>query len=116
MPTLKLSLSVDLNSLLRLSSGGIAQYPPSELATLADWCWDRGETTGDARYCSLSRSLTHIAKLFEDDQGVPGGLINALDQLLSSRVSGILEADTAEIGASLARSLREEIVLELLAQ
>src|SRR5579883_325487 len=104
---------MDHSSLRRLADEGIAAFPPLALPDLAAWCWDIGETTGDARYCSLSRSIGQIEELFEPVEAVPQNLVRHLDGLLARTVGDILQADSAEAGSILARSLREDISLTI---
>jgi hypothetical protein len=96
-----------------LASGGVAKGPPSILDELVPWCWDRGETTGDARYCSLSRSLGIIQNTF-DEQGESGGVssrfLRRVDEIITRNLSAVLDAETPEEGALLARSLRMSIL------
>jgi hypothetical protein len=101
---------MDRETLLRLADRGISAFPPSELHALADWCWDFGESTGDARYSSLSRSFDAIGESFDLHGAVESATVHELDIHLKRSVPQILDADTAELGAHLARSLRESIV------
>ncbi len=96
-------------SLQKLAAAGIPQFPPAELATLFDWCWDYGESTGDARYCSLSRSIQVINELFEPYGAVPTELINSLDGVLAARLVTVISAPSPEAGSKLAKALRQEI-------
>jgi len=100
---------LDLHSLRRLASEGIGGLPPSALGDLADWCWDYGEATGDARYCSLWRALRPIADTFEADDAVPTESVNRFDAVLNQRLDDVLDAETAESGSMLARSMREQL-------
>lgn len=103
---------MDQNSLRRLAETGIREFPPGDLAHLADWCWDFGEATGDARYCSLSRSFGMIADLFESHGAAPLDLVLALDELVQSRIGPILDAETAADGSYLARLFREDVAAQ----
>src|SRR5690349_2206264 len=105
------SRSVDRQSLLRLANAGIAAYPPSQLRLLADWCWDHGEATGDARYCSLWRLLDVIAEMFEEHGAVSSDLIASIDASLEANIPRVLQAAPPASGAQLARELRQEIFL-----
>ena len=101
---------MDQHSLRRLAKGGIARFPPADLGPLADWCWDYGEATGDARYCSLWRALHPIAEAFDDRGALPTELVNHFDAVLNELLDGVLDAETAESGSMLARSLREQLL------
>jgi hypothetical protein len=90
---------MDQSSLHRLAKQGLRQLPPSSLPDLAEWCWDSGETSGDARYCSLSRTLNLIWGTFEPHGAASRELVDALDQLLSTQLTAVIQADTAELGA-----------------
>jgi hypothetical protein len=56
---------MDLEDIRRLATGGIGAFPPTALPTAAAWLWDYGEATGDARYCSLSRTIEMITAAFD---------------------------------------------------
>jgi len=102
---------VDQNSLRQLAEQGIGSFPPIRLGDLSAWCWDFGEVTGDARFCSLSRALCVIVDLFDlHSEQVPSVLVEQLDVLLKQSISAILDAETAERGSLLSRQLREAIV------
>jgi hypothetical protein len=99
---------MDHQSLQRLANTGIRSFPPDKLNDIVEWCWDYGETTGDARYCSTARALSMLAELFDNDEGgVDATLVEELDTVLCQHIPGILAADSAEHGAQLARHLRE---------
>ena len=97
------------DALLRLADSGIAAFPPVELHHLADWCWDFGESTGDARYSSLARSIYIIADLFDLNGAAETATVRQLDTVLNRSIGEILEAESAELGAHLARTMRESI-------
>jgi hypothetical protein len=78
---------MDQRSLQRLTDGGIATYPPAQLGHLAEWCWDFGEATGDARYCSLSRTVWVLADLWKHHDGVATSLVADLDALPGIRLA-----------------------------
>src|SRR5215217_1232461 len=88
--TSELSRWVDQASLRRLAEQGLAPFPPAAIGSLADWCWDMGETTGDARYCSLWRALSWIGDLFDDTCGVPTAAVERLDMTLREWIPAIL--------------------------
>jgi hypothetical protein len=78
------------------------------LRNLADYCWDYGEASGDARYCSLWRTLDQIVEVFEDDGYMQTRTLDRVDQALKRYLPDVLSAPTAEEGALCARRLREE--------
>jgi hypothetical protein len=82
----------------------------SRLRDIAEYCWDKGETTGDGRYCSLWRSLDTIADALEQSGALPSSTIQYIDEVLKRRLPSILQANTPEIGALLARAMREELL------
>jgi hypothetical protein len=91
---------------------GVRALPPDLLDTLAPWCWDWGETTGDARFCSLSRSLQILADTFDkrgESGGPPAPFVDQVDDLLRADVPSVLDATSAEEGSLLARALRQEL-------
>lgn len=100
---------MDRNSLLRLANDGIARFPPADLQTLADWCWDYGEATGDARYCSLWRCLDLLAERFAQFEALAAEDVSFYDGLLRACMADILDASESALAASLARQLREQM-------
>lgn len=101
---------MELRWLLRLAEHGITKFPPSELSTLEAWCWDYSEASGDARYCSLARSISLLSDLFEITSGqVSADLIVNLDGVLREQLPSVLRAANPQDGALLARQLREGI-------
>jgi hypothetical protein len=102
---------LDEAELERLVELGVrALLPVERLRTVADYCWDRGETTGDARYCSLSKTFGYIVKLLEDYGAIEARTLDSVDRALQRDLGAVLAADTAEAGALLGRSLREEVL------
>lgn len=105
---------MDSQSLLRLADKGLAAYPPAELSTLADWCWDIGESTGDARYSSLWRSLDLISDLFAEHGALPTGMVARLDEALHYWMPKIIGAADASEGSQFARLMREDLARAIL--
>jgi hypothetical protein len=96
---------MDENSLRRLANG----FPDLDaLENLWLWCWDRGETTGQARYCSVSRSLEMIHRAWEDQGELPHRVGTALRQAFNEAIPLILD-ETPESGSLFARTLRETV-------
>ena len=54
------SSELDQSSLRRLAEQGLAAFPSFRLRDAADWCWECGGSTGDARWCLLSRTLERL--------------------------------------------------------
>lgn len=109
------SAEMNQDSLLRLAGLGIGAFPPSRLHEQASWCWDLGERTGDARYCSLSSCLDNIAALFGDmaDGQAPTDLVLRLDRLLYAHLQAVLSAPAGREAGMLARYLRLRIAREI---
>lgn len=103
---------MDQHSLRRLADEGLAAFPPHGLRTAADHCWDVCETTGDARYCSLWRTLDLLALPFEDEGGPSPAVdvIDRIDDVLRGQLRGVLDAPSAEAGSLLGRRLREDVL------
>lgn len=104
---------MDHSSLATLAKSGLSAFPPSKIGDLASWCWDIGEATGDARYCSLARTMGLIDDLFEEFGAVGIALIGDIDRLLSDQLPAVIEAETAEEGSRLARILREQVLIAI---
>jgi hypothetical protein len=105
-----------LIELRELAEQGFSAVRPSELGQVGERAWDHGETSGDARYCSLGRTvlLIHEWWVEHDEQGgVPVSVASALEALLMSRLPGILNAPLASDAAPLARTLREDVEAHL---
>lgn len=101
---------MDVDDIRRLATTGLAAFPPTALESAADWLWDYGEATGDARYCSLSKAIGTIAVAFEDRYGsLPSPVIAALDDILSERLVDVLSASSPADGSRLARLTREAV-------
>lgn len=102
---------MDEATLSRLGEVGVRDLPPKRLAGLIQFCWDRCEITGDARYCVIARALRPIADLFDEaeESGGVGMDLSGIDNEIRSRLPDILQEPNAEAASLLARSLREEI-------
>src|SRR4051794_19499987 len=99
---------MDEATLRRLAEVGITRLPAERLTDLVSWCWDRGETTGNAWYCSLARMLKPIDEVLvhEDEHGaLPAGLAE-IDAAIRDRLPAVLDADDPILAALLARELR----------
>lgn len=105
---------MDEAELERLAEQGLTALLPLErLRTAAEYCWDRGETTGDARYCSLWRTISYVVENFEEFEAMETRTFNTVDCAFQRHLTGILRAATPEEGALLGRSLREEVLARL---
>ena len=105
---------MDESELERLSEDGLAAMLPLErLRAVAEYCWDRGETTGDARYCSLWKTISYVVEDFEDFEALETGTFNSVDYAFRRHLGAVLRAATSEEGALLARSFREEVQARL---
>lgn len=101
---------MDLEQIRRLAAGGVAAYPPTALPSAAAWLWDFGEATGEARYCSVSRSLEMISAAFDANYEVlPSVVLADLDRILATQLPDVLGAALAPDGSTFARLMREAI-------
>lgn len=99
---------VDLEDIRRLAGSGIEAFPITSLETAADWLWDYAEATGDARYCSLSRTVAMIWAEYEDhSEQIAMATLGALDEALAAGIIDVLNQPSAADGALVARQLRE---------
>lgn len=87
--------------------------PVEQLRDVAEYCRDRCETTGDARYCLLGETIGFIVELFGDYGAMENRTINDLSHVLKRRLGDVLRAETVETGVLLARNLREEVLASL---
>ena len=100
--------SVDLEDIRRLARGGIEAFPITSLQTAADWLWDYAEATGDARYCSLSRTVAMIWSEYEDhSEQIAMSTVDTLNEALEAGIIDVLNQPSATDGALIARQLRE---------
>ena len=105
---------MDQSELERLSEQGVAALLPLErLRAVAEYCWDRGETTGDARYCSLWMTISRVVEVFEEFGAMEIRILNSIDYAFRRHLRAVLHAATIEEGALLARSFREEVQARL---
>jgi hypothetical protein len=101
---------MDLEDIRRLATGGIGAFPPTALPTAAAWLWDYGEATGDARYCSLSRTIEMITAAFDANyEGLGNAILNEVDGVLATRMPDALGAELPSDGSTLARLMREAV-------
>lgn len=107
-------IPLDETQLKRLAKHGLtALLPVSHVQDIAEYCWDRGETTGDARYCSLWRSLDVVIQAFESHGYLPAETVRNLDDILMRYLPDVIDAQTAEQGALLARAMREQVIVSI---
>jgi hypothetical protein len=100
---------LELNSLLRLADQGIQSLLPDDLRRLADWCWDYGEATGDARYCSLWKALDRVVEAFTDQGHVTNEKLEHLNLVLARDLPGIVSEKDPASASMQARSMREAL-------
>lgn len=101
---------MDEAELERLAELGLDLLLPVErLRTAVEYCQDRGETTGDARYSALASAFGCIAEFFEDYGAMEASTFANVNRAIMRDLGYVLHAGSAETGALLARRLREEI-------
>lgn len=108
---------MDQTTLRRLADAGIAELPPTLLPDLIQYCWDRCEIDGDARYCVIARTLEPIDRVFEERDeagGVPTHWLEQLDAEIVRRLPAVLDEPEVEAASLVARSMRDEIYRLLL--
>lgn len=105
---------VDEQTLRRLADNGLELLPSELLAGLIAWCWDRADFTGDARYFGIARTLEPISRAFDEADEAGGVSITALravDEVLTRRLSTVLDEPDAEAASLLARSMRDDVLI-----
>jgi hypothetical protein len=103
---------VDESSLRQLGVERLTSVPATR--NVEAWCWDYAEATGDSRYCGLARALEQIAEVWDDHSALPFEVLNEIHRSFRKALPGVMDAESAEEGAGLARLLREEIAAILL--
>lgn len=104
---------MDYSTLSRLGAEGLAAVPGDQLTTLADWCEDWAEATGDARYCFIARALGAVAGWREEHDeagGVPAEFLSEIDSLVRAELPAALAAETPSHGAHLAADLCRQVL------
>jgi ketol-acid reductoisomerase len=104
---------VDYSTLSRLGVEGLAAVSGEQLTTLADWCQDWAEATGDARYCFIAKTLSAVdawREHHDEAGGVPAELLLAIDALVRAELPAALAADTPSHGAHLAADLCRSVL------
>ncbi len=104
---------MDYSTLSRLGAEGLAAVPQDQLTTLADWCQDWAEATGDARYCFIAKALSAADSWREehDEAGrVPEDLLAEIDTLVRTELPTALAAETPSHGARLAADLCRQVL------
>jgi hypothetical protein len=99
---------VDQSMLETLAFDGIAGVGGNMLASLADWCWDWCEATGNGAYASISVTLRRIDRWWSEYSAIPTVILESLDDLLRRDLPHILAAEDPSSAAQMARSLRLE--------
>jgi hypothetical protein len=82
---------VDQNSLRLLADSGFKEYLPDEFLALAEWCWDFGVASADARYFVLSRVFCVVYEAFGDAGVVTAEVYRGLDDVLSRSLKAIID-------------------------
>ena len=77
---------------------------------LAAWCIDRAENSGDARYCSIARTLIFIAEEWDHRGALPTSVVTDLADLLQRGLRDALDAAEPADGSYFGRLLREQVV------
>lgn len=98
---------MDASSLERLITDGLLSAPAVQ--ELENYCWDAADNSGDARYSGIARALAVISDVWDSHGALPQGAITSLNEVFRRHLQAVLEANTAQEGAGLARLLREEI-------
>lgn len=98
--------------LLRLATGGLAEYPPSLLDDLALWCHDICRAIPDVRYCVLGDALQVVAEWFEE-RGRYGAVFTASVAELDTafeQLPVIVDEQHTAVAVPLAQALFERVV------
>jgi len=104
---------VDHSSLRLLADGGFTAYPPSEFPNLAEWCWDFGVASADARYFILSRIFSRISEAFGDAELVTAEIYKGLNGTLVRSLKGVIDEQDPSAATLLANRLLEDILSAL---
>ena len=101
---------VSSTTLDQVAVDGLGAAPEHQLRDLADWCWDWGVATGDARYSGLWRILNDVFDWLESQHGqVATSDYNRVSGMLQRAIPKILAASTAASGAQFAAQLATEL-------
>jgi hypothetical protein len=103
-------------SLRRLADEGLSAFPPSGLIDIANWCWEYGEATADARYCILWRILKSIAEPFEDNGALSVVTVAQIDTVLHCYIPIIVDARSIQTGVHLVRLMKDELAASVYLQ
>ena len=105
---------MDQASLRRLAEQGFRGVPADRLRALADWCWDYGEASGDARFCSLARTLWMIDDWWTEHDAVDPAVAADIESAIVADLGAVLDAEDPASGSMLARSMRQRVGPRLL--
>lgn len=105
---------VDHSMLEVLADEGIAGVGGNMLGSLADWCWDWCEATGNGAYASISVTLRRIDRWWSEYSAIPTVILESLDDLLQRDLPHILATEELPSAAQMARSLRLDVEALLL--
>lgn len=100
---------MDQHSLLLIARNGLAALPPDRLGELADWCWDFGEASADARYLILWRVFREIDAAFGRVGALETSRVEQINDLLRSSLPEIVAEDNTLEGGTLAATLRHRL-------
>ncbi len=99
---------MDNQSLRRLAAGGVDAVPGLEM--LADWCWEQADNSGDARFCGIARALECLTSRWDSRGRIDTTTMSLLDAVLTEQLGPVLDADSPEFGAHLAKLMREDLL------
>ena len=94
-------------ALRALSTEGLKNAP--HLRDLSQWCWDRAEQTGDARYCALARLLGRVAEEWDEIGGVEDSIAREIQNELANHLASVLDTPDPVEASSIAKLLREQV-------
>ena len=101
---------MDKSSLRLLAKDGFTAYPPSELPVLANWCWDFGVASADARYFVLSRIFSIVSEAFGEAELVTAEVYRGLNDTLVRSLEAIIDEQDPLAATSLANGLLEDVL------
>jgi hypothetical protein len=106
---------MDRATLNRLAQSGFETVTGDELSTLAPWCRDWCEATGDGRYCIISDALASIDTWWSDhNDSVPAKLLEEISAVLRRDLPAVLSEDDLSSASMLAATMRRSIAQHLL--
>lgn len=88
--------AVELSDLRLLADFGLGGVAPEELRALADLAEEHCFASGDVRYSIIHRALVRLGNLWEERGAVPLDRVRQMDDVLESRLPGVLGANLDE--------------------